>query len=83
MIGLQVFRRIPTSLEINGPILSFVTQPSPVSISAAEIYAGTITPLIQVTYNGYPVRGYLYYPTSANVGSSLDVVVLYHGTITN
>jgi hypothetical protein len=27
MIGLQVFRHIPTSLELNGPILSFSQQP--------------------------------------------------------
>jgi hypothetical protein len=27
MIGLQIFRHIPTSLEINGPILSFTQQP--------------------------------------------------------
>lgn len=27
MIGLQIFRHIPTSLEINGPILSFAQQP--------------------------------------------------------
>lgn len=27
MIGLQIFRHIPTSLEINGPILSFSQQP--------------------------------------------------------
>lgn len=27
MIGIQIFRHIPTSLEINGPILSFVQQP--------------------------------------------------------
>jgi hypothetical protein len=50
---------------------------------ATEIDTGIITSLIQVTYNGYPVRGYLYYPTSINLGSSLDVVVLYHGTITS
>ena len=53
-----------------------------VRIPCSETYTGTTTPLIQVSYNGYPVRGYLYYPTSANVGSSVDVVVLYHGTIT-
>ena len=28
----HVFRRIPTGLEINGPILSFVTQPTAVSV---------------------------------------------------
>ena len=27
MIGLQVFRHVPTSLELNGPILSFSQQP--------------------------------------------------------
>jgi len=43
--------------------------------------SGTVSPLIETTYNGYPVRGYLYNPTSSSVGSSVDVVVLYHGTI--
>jgi len=47
----------------------------------STVYSGIITPLIKVTYGGYPVRGYLYYPTSPNVKSSLDVVVLMHGTI--
>lgn len=83
MIGLQVFRHIPTPFEINGPVLSFLTQPSSVSISDAGTHTGNISPLVQVTYNGYPVRGYLYYPTSSNTGQSLDVVVLYHGTITD
>jgi len=54
-----------------------VNIPTPI----AGRYTGVTTSLITQTYNGYPVRGYLYYPTSANVGSSLDVVVLYHGTI--
>ena len=33
MIGLQIFRHIPTSLEINGPILSFISNPSNVSVA--------------------------------------------------
>ena len=77
MIGKQ------TTLDLNGPILSFIQQPQSVSIGAAVTYTGTTTSLIRVTYNGYPVRGYLYYPTSPNTGQSLDVVVLYHGTITS
>jgi hypothetical protein len=72
-----------TTLDLNGPILSFIQQPQSVSIGDAVTYTGTTTPLIGVTYNGYPVRGYLYYPTSPNTGQSLDVVVLYHGTITS
>ena len=72
-----------TSLDLNGPVLSIVQQPQSANLCVSKPYTGTITPLIQTTYGGYPVRGYLYYPTSANVGSSLDVVVLYHGTITS
>jgi hypothetical protein len=34
MIGLQVFRHIPTSLEINGPILSFSQQPTATTINS-------------------------------------------------
>lgn len=59
--------------------------PSSVSVPAytptGGTYTGTTTSLIQTTYGGYPVRGYLYYPTSSNVSSSLDVIVLYHPTI--
>jgi len=50
-------------------------------IPTSDAYTGVTTSLILTTYNGYPVRGFLYYPTSSNVGSSVDVVVLYHGTI--
>lgn len=39
MIGLQVFRHIPTSLEINGPILSFSQQP----IGVTTTNGGSIT----------------------------------------
>lgn len=53
-----------------------------VALPCAGTFTGVTTSLITTTYNGYPVRGYLYYPTSSNVGSSVDVVVLYHGTIT-
>lgn len=50
------------------------------TVSANEYYAGPTT-FISTTYNNLPVRGYLYYPTTPNVGSNLDVIVLYHGTI--
>ena len=45
MIGLQVFRHIPTSLEINGPILSFVTQPVGITTTTANsaIFVGIAT----------------------------------------
>ena len=86
-----------TTLDLNGPVLQFQVHPQSVTatgINSAQFTGfatavfpsattGTTTSLISATYNGYPVRGYLYYPTSANVGSALDVVVLYHGTITS
>ena len=86
-----------TILDLNGPVLEFQRHPQSAvttginsaqftGIATATYYSattGTTTPLISATYNGYPVRGYLYYPTSSDVGSTLDVVVLYHGTITS
>ena len=86
-----------TTLDLNGPVLEFQRHPQSsvttginsaqfTGIATATYYSattGTTTPLISATYNGVPVRGYLYYPTSSDVGSSLDVVVLYHGTITS
>lgn len=86
-----------TTLDLNGPVLEFQVHPQSVTatgINSAQFTGfatavfpsattGTTTPLISATYSGVPVRGYLYYPTSANVGSALDVVVLYHGTITS
>ena len=95
MIGFKVNRSIPTTLKLNGPSLSYTTQvvDAQQNVAGAVIFSGiatvtypptikgTTTPLVQVQHNGYPVRGYLYYPTSPNVGDNLDVVVLYHGTI--
>ena len=80
---MSLFPDVNTTLDLNGPELSFTTQPQDTSTSTAEAYSGTTTSLIQVSYNGYPVRGYLYYPTSLGSSYSLDVVVLYHGTITS
>jgi hypothetical protein len=81
--GIPFFRKIQSELDLNGPTLSMQSQPAPTSTSSAEAYNGTITSLIQETHNGYPVRGYLYYPNSLGSPSNLDVVVLYHGTITS
>ena len=78
-----LFPNIQSTLDLNGPELSFTTQPQSTSIASAATYSGVTTKLIKETYNGYPVRGYLYYPTSSGVSSNLDVVVLYHGTITS
>jgi hypothetical protein len=78
-----LFPNVQSTLDLNGPELSFTTQPQSTSIASAATYSGVTTQLIQETYNGYPVRGYLYYPTSSGVSSNLDVVVLYHGTITD
>ena len=76
-----LFPNIQSTLDLNGPELSFTTQPQSTSIASAATYSGETSPLIQETYNGYPVRGFLYYPTSSGVSSNLDVVVLYHPTI--
>ena len=76
-----LFPNVQSTLDLNGPELSFTTQPQSTSIASAATYSGVTTQLIEETYNGYPVRGYLYYPTSSGVSSNLDVVVLYHGTI--
>ena len=81
--GIPFFRKIQSELDLNGPTLSMQSQPQSTSTPSAQAYSGTTTPLIQVEYNGYPVRGYLYYPTSQGSPSNLDVVVLYHGTITD
>ena len=78
-----LFPLVQSDLDLNGPELSFTTQPQSTSIASAATYSGDTTQLIEETYNGYPVRGYLYYPTSLGVSSDLDVVVLYHGTITD
>ena len=81
--GIPFFRKIQSELDLNGPTLNMQSQPAPTSTSSAGAYNGTITSLIQETHNGYPVRGYLYYPNSLGSPSNLDVVVLYHGTITS
>ncbi len=78
-----LFPNVQSTLDLNGPELSFTTQPQSTSIASAATYLGVTSKLIQETYNGYPVRGFLYYPTSSGVSSNLDVVVLYHGTITD
>ena len=79
-----------TTLDLNGPVLEFQRHPQSAvttginsaqftGIATATYYSattGTTTSLISATYNDYPVRGYLYYPTSSDVGSTLDVVVL-------
>ena len=78
-----LFPNIQSTLDLNGPELSFTTQPQSTSIASAATYSGVTSELIRETYNGYPVRGFLYYPTSSGVSSNLDVVVLYHGTITD
>ena len=83
MIGLAYYNATPTTLDLNGPFLKFTSEPSSQTVDDAATHAGNVSSLIQVSYNGYPVRGYLYYPTTPNTGQSLDVVVLYHGTITS
>ena len=75
-----LFPSVQTDLDLNGPKLSFTTQPQSTSTPSASAYSGQ-TVAIQETHNGLPVRGYLYYPTSLGSASNLDVVVLYHGTI--
>lgn len=64
---------------MSGIFLSFAAStPSSTPITGTQVTVSTT----YTTSSTYPIRGYLYYPTSENVGSSLDVVALYHGTIT-
>lgn len=51
MIGLQVFRHIPTSLEINGPILSFSQQP----VGVATTNTGSVT-LVGIATAEFPTQ---------------------------
>ena len=51
MIGLQIFRHIPTSLEINGPILSFSQQP----IGITTNNGGSIT-LVGIATATFPTQ---------------------------
>ena len=50
MIGLQVFRHVPTGLEINGPILKFSEDPSstlvPMMLEGNFIYGRNILILL-------------------------------------
>ena len=48
--------------------------------SATESITSEILPVV-TSYDSLTVRGSLYYPTSGNIGSSVDVIILYHGTI--
>ena len=50
-------------------------QPPTTTITGNVVFVST-------TYNSLPIRGYLYYPTSSTIASSVDTIVLYHGTIT-
>lgn len=51
MIGLQVFRHIPTSLELNGPILSFSQQP----VGVTTNNGGTVT-LVGIATAQFPTQ---------------------------
>jgi len=51
MIGLQVFRHIPTTLEINGPILSFSQQP----VGVATTSTGLVT-LVGIATAEFPTQ---------------------------
>ena len=53
---------------------------SSTAISSRPTYSGTTT-LLTAEYNSLPVRGYLYVPNTTE--TNLNVVVLYHGTITS
>lgn len=75
-----------TSLDLNGPYLQFERQPDIASIDDRRTYSGDTISISNQSYSvggtSYPVRGYLYIPSTENLGSSLDVIVLYHSTIT-
>jgi hypothetical protein len=48
MIGFNYFASIPTKLELNGPILSFIKQPEPVTLCAG--LAATFTGVATATF---------------------------------
>jgi hypothetical protein len=65
MIGLQIFRHIPTSLEINGPILSFSQQPVGITTnnngSITLVGIATATFPLQTPSNPAENTGYISY----------------------
>jgi hypothetical protein len=65
MIGLQVFRHIPTTLEINGPTLSFTQQPTGITTnnggSVTLIGIATATFPTQTPPNPAENSGYISY----------------------
>lgn len=68
-IDLQVFKDIPSRIELNGPTLSFTRNPSPsATICDAGTYTGS-TEQIASTYNNLPVRGFLYVPGGKSLSS--------------
>lgn len=81
MIGLQVFRHIPTSLDINGPLLSFTTQPVGITTSTTNtaIFVGiatatfpTQTPPNPATNTGY--ISYQWYEVGVGVLSNSSTI---------
>ena len=66
---------VPAGKIVDKDFTATYSDPENVSTFDGE----TIT--VSANYNGYPVRGYLYYPTSPSLGSNLDVIILYHPSI--
>jgi len=95
MSPLAFHRKLYTPVRINPPVLTYVRQPA---LSSVIDYGGSTTlvgiatinyvdpadvKFVSTTYNGYPVRGYLYVPATGigTAGPVTDTLVLYHGTI--
>lgn len=96
MSPLAFYRKIQTNVRLNPPFITYVRQPTfsgtidhlgsttLVGVATVNYIDPADVTFVSTTYNGYPVRGYLYVPFSGigTDGPVTDVLTLYHGTIT-
>lgn len=97
MSPLAFYRKIQTNVRLNPPFITYVRQPTfsgTINHLGSTTLVGVATvnhvdpanvTFVNTTYNGYPVRGYLYVPNAGigTTGTVTDTVALYHGTITS
>ena len=68
-LSFHTFRTIPTTLDLNGPSLSFTTQPSDVTVSIGETISLTGVATISIsTFSG--TINYQWYNSSDGVAVS-------------
>lgn len=96
MSPLAFYRKIQTNVRLNPPFITYVRQPTfsgtidhlgsttLVGVATVNYIDPANVTFVSTTYNGYPVRGYLYVPNAGigTTGTVTDTVALYHGTIT-